>query len=182
MIGVGHQRPQAQQCIDSSKPDDPQPQAHMRRARNHPVQVSQHHAEDEAEHMRVGRIFQRPQPRPVAPPVRVRDSVGIEGHVECARNQPQRPHAGHLHQVRSHSLRALPLRHPWKNDVIGRLGRHRPRRRIQKSRHCRHKPLQQQRRQHHPRPEHGVCVRLVLRAAAVPGSAADLENRWDKCA
>ena len=132
-------------------------------ALDHLVQIGQHHSKNKAENVRVGRVLQRPQPRAVAPPVRMRDAIGIECHVESAGDQAQCPHSGHLDQVRRHPLRALPLRHPGKDHVVDGLGRHRPRRRIQKSGHRRNKALQQQRRQYHARPEHRVGVALVFR-------------------
>ncbi len=131
-------------------------------ALHHPVQVGQHDAEDEAENMRIGRVFERPQPRAVAPAIGMRDAVGIEGHVESAGNQAQNPHAGHLLEVRRHPHRALPLRHPGKDHVVEGLGRHRPRRSVHKRGDGRNKALQQQRSQHHAGPEHGVGVALVL--------------------
>ena len=150
-------------------PAKPQPQAQTAVAHHHGVQTRQQNAEGEAGQMREGRVFERLQPGAVTPPVGVGNAVRIEDHVERAGKHSQQPHAAQFRQMRRNSFRPLPARHPGKDHVVKRLGRHRPGGRVHEGGDGRNPSLHQERRQGDAGPEHCVRVRPILDRQHPPG-------------
>ena len=153
----------------AAKPPDPEQEPQPAAAPDEFVDTCEHHPKYKTGQMRQRRVFERLEPGRGAPAVGNCEMIGIENEVEHPRDHAEAPDTGHFGEVREQAGRALPSGYPGKSQIVCALGRHGPRRRVEKGGDLRDPALQQERRKNHAGPEHGVGVGHVFAGDIAPG-------------